>query len=45
LAIARPENTASLNVMRKLGMIYQRIIEFDGGDALLYTLYNPLICL
>jgi RimJ/RimL family protein N-acetyltransferase len=41
LAVARPGNIASLNLMRKLGMTYQRNIEFDGGDALLYMLDNP----
>jgi ribosomal-protein-alanine N-acetyltransferase len=42
MAVARPRNLASVNVMRKLGMAYQKVITFDGGDAVLYTLDNPL---
>jgi RimJ/RimL family protein N-acetyltransferase len=42
MAVARPENLASINVMRKLGMAFQKVMTFDGGDAVLYTLDNPL---
>jgi ribosomal-protein-alanine N-acetyltransferase len=43
MAVARPENLASINVMRKLGMAFQKVMTFDGGDAVLYTLDNPLV--
>jgi ribosomal-protein-alanine N-acetyltransferase len=42
MAVARPENVASQNVMRKLGMTFQMMMEFLGGEAMCYTLDNPL---
>ena len=42
IAVARPQNSASINVMRKLGMAFQKVIVFEGGDAVLYALDNPL---
>ncbi len=42
IAVARPQNSASIAVMRKLGMTFQKMIDFEGGDAVLYALDNPL---
>jgi RimJ/RimL family protein N-acetyltransferase len=42
LAVARPQNHASINVMRKLGMTFQEMIAFQGSEAVLYALDNPL---
>ena len=43
IAVARPQNLASIQVMRKLGMQFEKMITFDGSDAVLYALANPLI--
>jgi ribosomal-protein-alanine N-acetyltransferase len=38
VAIADPANTASVNVMRKLGMTFERVGYFYGSDCVLYAL-------
>ena len=43
IAVARPQNLASINVMQKLGMTFEKMIDFQGGDAVLYALDNPLV--
>ncbi len=38
VAIADPANTASVNVMKKLGMTFERTGHFYGSDCVLYAL-------
>jgi ribosomal-protein-alanine N-acetyltransferase len=38
VAIADPANTASVNVMKKLGMVFERVGHFYGSDCVLYAL-------
>jgi ribosomal-protein-alanine N-acetyltransferase len=40
IACARPENFASIAVMLKLGMTFERMTHFNGGPAVLYALAN-----
>jgi RimJ/RimL family protein N-acetyltransferase len=42
IAVARPQNSGSIGVMRKVGMTFQKMIDFEGGEAVLYALDNPL---
>jgi [ribosomal protein S5]-alanine N-acetyltransferase len=37
VAIAMPENRASLHIMEKLGMTHERAIQKDGFDTVLYS--------
>jgi RimJ/RimL family protein N-acetyltransferase len=41
VAVARPENIASIAVMRKLGMTFEKMIVFEGGEAVQYGLNAP----
>jgi RimJ/RimL family protein N-acetyltransferase len=41
VAIADPANTASVNVMKKLGMTFERVGHFYGSDCVLYALAPP----
>ncbi len=41
VAIAVPENRASLNVMRKLGLSYERHLQWKGFDVVLHARFNP----
>jgi RimJ/RimL family protein N-acetyltransferase len=43
IAVARPQNLASIRVMRKLGMQFEKTFTFENSDAVLYALANPLI--
>lgn len=38
LGVARPENLASRKVMEKVGMTFQRFGEYDGLDAVMYSI-------
>jgi ribosomal-protein-alanine N-acetyltransferase len=38
VAIADPANTASVNVMKKLGMTFERVGHFYGSECVLYAL-------
>jgi ribosomal-protein-alanine N-acetyltransferase len=38
VAIADPANAASVNVMKKLGMTFERVGHFYGSDCVLYAL-------
>lgn len=42
VAIAQPANAASLGIMRKLGMRYERMIEPRGIAAALYSVENAV---
>ena len=37
IAIAMPENRASLHIMEKLGMAYERVSQKDGFDIVIYA--------
>jgi ribosomal-protein-alanine N-acetyltransferase len=41
IALAVAENLASRNVMRKLGMTFEKVIPFMGHEALRHRLDNP----
>jgi RimJ/RimL family protein N-acetyltransferase len=41
VAIADPANTASVNVMKKLGMTFERVGHFYGSECVLYALAPP----
>ncbi len=41
VAIAVPENSASINVMRKLGMSFESQLEWKGFDVELHVRFNP----
>ncbi len=41
VAIAVPENDASINVMRKLRMRYERHLEWKGFEVVLHAGFNP----
>jgi RimJ/RimL family protein N-acetyltransferase len=41
VAIADPENTASVNVMKKIGMTFERVGHYYGTDCVLYALAPP----
>lgn len=41
VAIAVPDNAASINVMQKLGMSYETDIEWKGFTVSLYARFNP----
>jgi RimJ/RimL family protein N-acetyltransferase len=43
VAVARVRNVASQRVMIKLGMVFRETIEFEGSEAVLYELRNPLL--
>jgi ribosomal-protein-alanine N-acetyltransferase len=43
IAVARRQNSASISVMRKLGMMFEKTITFEGGEAVLYGLDNLLV--
>ncbi len=39
VAIARPDNLASLRVMQKLGMTYERDLIYKGVPVVLYSIH------
>ncbi|HJO05395.1 MAG TPA: GNAT family N-acetyltransferase [Acidobacteriota bacterium] len=41
VAIAVPDNHASINVMRKLGMSYERHLQWKGFEVVLHASFNP----
>jgi len=41
VAIADPANTASVRVMQKIGMSYERLGHFYGSECVLYALTSP----
>jgi RimJ/RimL family protein N-acetyltransferase len=41
IALAVVDNLASRNVMRKLGMTFERVVPFLGHEAMLHSLNNP----
>jgi RimJ/RimL family protein N-acetyltransferase len=41
VAIADPANTASVNVMKKLGMAFERVGHYYGSECVLYALAPP----
>lgn len=41
VAVAQPANRASLRVMEKLGMRYERDILHKGMDVVLYSIHAP----
>jgi ribosomal-protein-alanine N-acetyltransferase len=41
VAVAQPANRASLRVMEKLGMRYERAIRHKGMDVVLYAVHAP----
>ncbi|HTB10867.1 MAG TPA: GNAT family N-acetyltransferase [Bryobacteraceae bacterium] len=41
ISIARPENTASIAIMRKLGMKFDAEFESDGVNLVCYEINNP----
>ena len=43
VAFAVPENGASINVMRKLGMTYERHLQWKGFDVVLHARFNPAL--
>lgn len=43
IAVARPDNLASLAVMRKLDLTFKKPYQYEGADALMYEIENPLI--
>ena len=43
VAIAQPANTASIGIMQKLGMRFDRIAESRGIPVVLYALWRTLL--
>jgi ribosomal-protein-alanine N-acetyltransferase len=41
VAVAQPANRASLRVMEKLGMLYERNVSHKGIDVALYAIHAP----
>ncbi len=42
IAIAHPPNSASINIMKKLGMQFMKVTDFEGVEVVYYAVENPV---
>ena len=40
IALVHPDNLASMRTAEKAGLAFERLVEFEGGDARLYSIRN-----